>query len=229
MKSFRRVLSMFLLSALLLCVCAGCGNESPTQMFADYLAKVGFSPSMDQQALLDLAEHFCPGIASQLSYYNSAAGDCFVASSEAVDLQNIYLEKRDSIVRSNTLTLRTGSNAELPYYVDFGSSLQTALRRWGLLNAYMQARKSDEIPLVIKMEGENGQAFRLTDYRIEDGYCAASLLARAPVVLEYEQSEERTRTDGRVCSAVCRLEICFSSDGLGCIIFSSKETVFSAK
>lgn len=75
MKRFTRTLAACLLLALLLCVCAGCGNESPAEMFADYLAKVGFSPAMDQQMLLDMAEQFCPGIASQLSYHDLAAGD----------------------------------------------------------------------------------------------------------------------------------------------------------
>lgn len=225
MKRFTRTLAACLLLALLLCVCAGCGNESPAEMFADYLAKVGFSPAMDQQMLLDMAEQFCPGIASQLSYHDLAAGDGFIATSEAVDLQNNYSKNGDLSVHSSALILRAGSNAKLPYYVDFGSSLRTALRRWGLFNAYMKARKSDEIPLVIKMEGENGQSFCLTDYRIEDGYCAATLLARAPIVLEYKQSEELTLSDGSIYSTVCKLEIYFSSNGLSCIIFSSKETI----
>lgn len=231
MKHFKRALSVLFLFALLFCITVGCdsGNANPTQMFADYLAKLEFSPAMDQQALLNLAERFCPGIASQLSYYDSAAGDGFIATSEAVDLQNNYLKSGGSVVYSNTLILRAGSNAELPYYVDFGSSLRTALRRWGLLTAYTQARKSGELPLVLKMEGENGQTFRLTDYRLEDGYYAAALFARAPVVLKYEQAEEHTFSDGRVCSAVCSLELCFSSDGLGCIILSSKETYPAAK
>ena len=231
MKHFKRALSVFFLFAFLFCITIGCnsGNANPTQMFADYLAKLEFSPAMDQQSLLNLAERFCPGIASQLSYHDPATGDGFIATSEAVDLQNNYSKSRDLSVHSNALILRAGSNAELPYFVDFGSSLRTALRRWGLFSAYMQKRKSDEIPLVIKAEGENGQSFCLTDYRIEDGYCAATLLARAPVVLEYKQSEELTLSNGSIYSTVCKLEIYFSSNGLSCIIFSSKETVSSAK